>query len=200
MDEKVKNSWESFLNPDVLRPNLIIAALYIAAFELLKSEIVERIKGFYVTGFDNNVEKDDGWIVDSEYQTQVLSRNRSKVYASLDWLKESQAIDDRDITVFERAKKCRNDVAHRINQMLSKGLPTDLPGCFADIAALVDKIGRWWIVNVEIPTNPDFDGEEIDEAGIVPGSTMGLRLLIDIALGSEKESRFYINEFLKRTG
>jgi hypothetical protein len=74
-----------------------------------------------------------------------------------------------------------------------------LPERFADILALVDKIGRWWVVNVEIPTNPDFDGEKIDETGIVPGPTMGLRLLIDIALGSEEESRLYINEFLKRT-
>jgi len=200
MDERVRNSWESFLNPDVLRPNLVMAALYIAAFELLKSEIVERIREFYITGFDSNADRDDGWLVDPMYQMQVLSRNRSKVYASLDWLKESQAIDDRDIAVFERAKTCRNDVAHRINQMLSKGLPADLPDRFADIVALVDKIARWWVVNVEIPTNPDFDGEEIDEAGIVPGSTMGLRLLIDIALGSDKESRFYINEFLRRTG
>jgi hypothetical protein len=199
MDETVRNSWENFLNPDILRPNLIIAALYIAAFELLKSTIVERIRDFYTTGFDKSIQKDGGWLVDPKYQSQVLSRNRSPVYASLEWLKESQAVDDQDIAAFERVKECRNDVTHRITQVLSGGLPTDLPDRFGDILALVDKIGRWWVVNVEIPTNPDFDGQEIDEEGIVPGATMGLRLLLDIALGSEDRSRFYINEFLKRT-
>lgn len=83
--------------------------------------------------------------------------------------------------------------------MLSDGLPADLPERFADIIALLDKIERWWIVNVEIPVNPDFDHQQIDEARIMPGRIMGLRALLDIALGSERESKFYINEFLKHT-
>jgi hypothetical protein len=199
MDETVRKSWEKFLDPNVLRPNLIIASLYIAAFEVLKNTIVERIRNFYGIVFDNSTEEDGGWIVDPSYRTRVLSRNRSPVYASLDWLKESQAIDNEDIAAFERAKECRNDVAHRITEMLSGGVPSDLPDRFADIITLVDKIGRWWVVNVEVPTNPDFDGEEIDTAGIIPGATMGLRLLIDVALGSEQESQFYIKEFLRRT-
>ncbi|GAI47696.1 unnamed protein product, partial [marine sediment metagenome] len=60
------------------------------------------------------------------------------------------------------------------------------------------KIEKWWILNVEIPTNPDLDGMEIDKEGIVPGQIMTLRLLLDIALGTEKESKFYYNEFIKR--
>jgi len=198
MDERVRQAWESFLNPDVLRPNLILASLYIAAFEMLKRTIVERLRDFYVTGFDKSVKEKDGWLIDPDYETRVLSRNRSRVYASLGWLKESNVIDDQDIAAFERVKKCRNDVAHEINRLLSEGLPPDLPNCFSEIIALVDKIERWWIVNVEIPTNPDFDGEEIDESGIVPGPIMGLRLLIDIALGSGQDSKFYLNEFLKQ--
>ncbi len=82
--------------------------------------------------------------------------------------------------------------------MLADGIPADLPDRFIEIIGLVDKIERWWIVNVEIPTNPEFDGQDIDEAGIVPGGTMGLRVLIDIALGSEQDSKRYINEFLRR--
>jgi hypothetical protein len=55
--------------------------------------------------------------------------------------------------------------------MLMEGLPTDFAERFGDMTTLLDKIERWWIVNVEIPTNPDFDGkhEEIDESGIIPG-------------------------------
>lgn len=60
MDEQIRKSWENFLNPEVLRPNLIMASLYIAAFEMLKDTIVERIRDFYITGFDKSIEKDGG--------------------------------------------------------------------------------------------------------------------------------------------
>ena len=63
---------------------------------------------------------------------------------------------------------------------------------------LLHKIEKWWILNVEIPTNPDLDRMEISEEGIVPGQIMTLRLLLDIALGAENESKFYYNEFIKR--
>jgi hypothetical protein len=109
MDDKVQKSWESFLNPDVLRPNLIIASLYIAAFEVLKSTVVDRIKDFYTSGFDEN-----GPRTSPGYQTKVLSKNRSPQHASLEWLKESKAVDDHDIAIYERVKECRNELAHEI--------------------------------------------------------------------------------------
>lgn len=193
-ESKVQKLWEDFLNPEVLRSNLIIASLYIAAFEFLKSTIVDRIRSFYVIGFDQN-----GLRIDPEYQTAVLLKNRSPVYASLEWLKKSQAIDDNDIAVFERVKKCRNGFAHAITGMLMSGLPSDLPARFSEMVSLLDKIERWWIVNVEITTDPQFDGQEIDEEGIIPGPIIGLRPMMDIALGSEEDSRKYLDEFMRRT-
>ena len=47
--------------------------------------------------------------------------------------------------------------------------------------------------------NPDFDGEEVDEKGIIPGVIIGLRVMMDIALGSDEESKRYLDEFIKRT-
>lgn len=186
--------WESFLNPAALRPNLIAASIYIAAFELLKNAIVDRIRDFYTTGFDQN-----GPRIAPEYQSEVLAKNRSPVYASLEWLKESQAISDNDVAVFERVKKLRNDLADALTRMLVKGLPSDLATRFDEVVSLLDKIERWWIVHVEVPTDPQLHGEEIDEEGVIPGPIMGLRLMLDIALGSEEESKKYIDQFMKRT-
>jgi hypothetical protein len=194
MDEKVRGSWQGLLNPDVLRPSLIAVSLYIAAFEILKNTIIDEIKGFYTFGFDEN-----GWRTDAKYQSEVLTRNRSPVYASLDWLKESKAIGDDDLAAFELVKEFRNRLAHELTTMLGKGLPPEFAERFTEMVSLVDKISRWWIVNVEIPTNPDLDGEEIDEQGIISGPIMGLRLMLDVALGSDKESRYYLEEFNKRT-
>jgi hypothetical protein len=196
MNPNVKLSWEEFLNPEVTRPRLIAASIYIAGFESLKDSIVDRIRTFFWTGFD----RETGNKIDPEYKTDVLARNGSPIYASLDWLKEQGAIDDADIATFERVKRCRNTLAHELLSLVSSsGLPDDYAQCFAEMVALLRKIEVWWIVNVEIPTNPDFEGsEQIDEDGIMPGPIMGMRLLMDIALGDEKEARFYLDEFRKR--
>ncbi len=186
-------AWENFLNPDIIRPSLIIASLYIAAYELLKNTVVDRIKTFFMVGIDQH-----GVQIDSEYASEVQSRNASPTYASLDWLKEMKAIDENDVEVFERVKKTRNCLAHEIVNLLTRGLPPDLHIRFSEMVALIDKIEKWWIVNVEIPVNPDFDGKDIDTDGILPGPVMGLRALMDIALGSEADSKRYLDEFLRR--
>lgn len=193
MDAKVRRSWEEFLNPEVMRPRLIAASVYIAGFEVLKDSIVGRIRDFFSIGFDESGDK-----IDPEYQSNVLSRNKSPVYASLEWLKEMQAVTDGDVTAFERIKDCRNALAHRLFSALgSEGLPGDFNHCFMDMLALLRKIEVWWITNIEIP---DFDGSEVDENGIVPGPVMSMQLLMDIALGDADRSWFYYDEFRKRTG
>lgn len=193
MDNDVKLSWERFLNPEILRTNLIVASLFITAFEMLKDSIIGRIREFFTDGFNEN-----GWIVNKNYKTKVLRLNKSPLYASLEWLKGMNVIDDQDIEEFNKIKNCRNEIAHEIANFISKGPKIDPLPLFSNMIDLLHKIEKWWILNVEIPTNPDFDGQEIDEDGIVPGQIMTLRLLADIALGSEEESKFYYREFIKR--
>ncbi|RME56729.1 hypothetical protein D6779_10075 [Candidatus Parcubacteria bacterium] len=197
MSKESWEKWERFLTPEVLRTNLIMASVYIAAFEVLKNTIVDRIRDFYITGYDG---KD--WIVDLEYKEGVLSRNRSPVYASLDWLAEAGAITDNDIAVFTHAKEYRNMLAHELTRMLMDGLPDDFSERFGEMVALLDKIERWWIINVEIPTNPDFAGkaDDIDEEGIVPGPIISLQMMLDVALGSDEDAYFYIREFKRQMG
>jgi hypothetical protein len=71
---------------------------------------------------------------------------------------------------------------------------------FSEMVALLRKVEAWWITNVEIPTNPDFDGQEVDEDGITLGPIMTIQLLRDIALGDEKRSKYYYDEFRRRSG
>lgn len=194
MDKDHKARWKRFLDPEVLRPNLILASIYIAAFEVLKNSIIERIRDFYVAGFDGKE-----WVISPEYKESVLSKDKSPTYASLKWLKASDAINDEDTEKFNKIKECRNLLVHEITKMLMEGLPPGFEDQFGEMVALIDKIERWWIINVEIPTNPDFDGkyDEIDENGIIPGPILSLRVLFDVALGSDESARFYINEFKK---
>ena len=194
MDNDSQAKWERFLDPEVLRPNLILASVYIAAFEILKNSIIERLRDFYVSGFDQN-----GDIILPEYKDEVLAKDKSLTYASLKWLKESNAITDEDIEKFTKAKECRNLLAHDITRMLMEGLPQDFAERFSDMTALLDKIERWWIINFEIPINPELSAniDKIDLEGIVPGPIASLRMMIDVALGSNETATYYINEFKK---
>ena len=141
MDEKIQERYEKFLNPAILRKRLVIGSLYLAAFEILTTSIISRIKDFY-TRFDT---------VDPEYQSKVLSRDKSPLFASLDWLKEMEAITDDDIALFREIKRFRNEFAHEIPRMVAEEFPEDWAERFATLISLVDKIERWWIVNYEIP-------------------------------------------------
>ena len=162
MDPNVQQCWEEFLNPDLMRHRLISASVYIAGYESLKDAIITRIRDFFWIGFDESGDR-----IDPEYESDVLSRNPSQLYASLDWLKEMQAIDKADIRTFDRVKTCRNILAHRLLPILGvEGLPPDFERCFNKMVALLGKIELWWIKEVEIPTNPDFDGQEVDEDGV----------------------------------
>lgn len=192
MDNDSQETWRRFLNPEVLRANLILASIYIATYEILKDSIIGRIKDFYITGFDET-----GDLIDPDYQFNVLSKNKSTLYASLAWLKESNVITDNDIRLFNQVKQRRNDIAHEISHMLSEGLPSDFPDRFSDMVSLLRKIEKWWIINYEIPLNPDLVDVEIIEDEIVPGPIAGLRMMIDVALGEEEEANYYYNEFMK---
>lgn len=196
MNPNPRNSWDDFLNPDVMRTRLISTSIYIAAFELLKDSIIERPRNFLCLGFD----KDEN-IVDSDYQSDVLSRNRSPLHASIDWLMENGAMSAADMAAFDRVKTCRNHLAHRLLHFLgNEGMPLDFEKCFQEMVGLLRKLELWWITNVDIPTNPDLDGQKIEEDDIQPGPVLMLKLLYDIALGSEERSRFYHEEFKKRHG
>lgn len=171
--------WERFLDPDVVRPSLFLATMFITTFEILKDSIVDDIRGFYTDGFDEH-----GPTVGPDYQSEVLSKNKKPLYASLQWLRENDAIDDEDLATFEKLRNTRNLLAHQLFAVVTGQVESAHEAQFDSLVALLRKIGVWWVVNVEIPTNPDFDGQEIYEEGIVPGTVLSLQMLIQVASGN----------------
>lgn len=176
---RTADQWERFLDPDVVRPSLFLATMFITTFEILKDSIVDDVRSFYTNGFDEH-----GLTVSSDYQAKVLSKNKSPLYASLQWLRENDAIDDEDLLTFEKLKSTRNLLAHQLFVVVTGQVDSGHETQFDDLVKLLRKIGVWWVVNVEIPTNPDYDGKEIDEEGIVPGAVLTLQMLIQVASGN----------------
>lgn len=194
MRDNIKKSWEKFLNPKTLRENLILASVFLSSFEILKECILERPKEMFIKGYSEK----NGFILDEKYNSEVLSLNKSPIYASLEWFKVHGAINQEDIEIFTKIKNCRNELAHELPYFITEGIKSDPTPNFRSIIDLLGKIERWWVFNVEIPTNPDFDGAEVNENEILPGRLITLQLLTDIALGSEEISEYYYKEFIHR--
>lgn len=177
IDLEDKRDLFSFLDPQILRPRLMVLAIYIAAFEILKDTIIDRIRSFFSVGFTLDAEK---------YDKEVLSLNRSVLYASLAWHRAMNAIDDADLATFERVKQQRNEFVHTLAHVATQGLPNGIETALEDVLLLLRKIETWWIANVELPSNPEYDNVEITEDKIVPGSILAFKMLIDVALGDEE--------------
>jgi hypothetical protein len=178
--------WEQLLTPAVMQEKLISASLYITAFELLKESIIGRIRSFYMVGLDI-----DGEVIDEKYETVVLSKNKNPLVASLNWLSENYVIDENDRQAFERIRTARNLIAHELPSMVMGSKDFQHVEKFQELLALLKKIEVWWVVNMEIPVNPDFDGKEIDEDGIVPGPVLMLQMMLEVVSGNEELLKHY---------
>jgi hypothetical protein len=192
MKEFVNEKWKNFLNPDILKTNLILGSLYITVYGLLKESIIERIKNIYIDIFDKN-----GLNINEDYSKEILSRNKSPLYASLDWLKENGIIDDNDCKIFEEIKLCRNELSHEMKTLFTNEIKTNPIINFINMIDLLNKIEKWWIVNVDLPINSDICDEQINEDDVIPGIIMSIQLMIKIALGDDKESRYFYDIFNK---
>lgn len=193
MDENVRASWERALHPETLKTNIITASIFSMAFEMLKSSIIEKIEGFFTNGFDEN-----GMIASPEYKEKVLTLNRSPLYASLKWLQDMNAIDDKDLERFEYIKKCRNTLAHEMLTFASSGVDFEVAEAFDVLIGLLRKIEIWWFENLEVDIDPDAYPEDLDLDldQVIPGPVWSLQMLIDVALGPEEEAHKYYDHFV----
>ena len=194
MNDNIKDSWERFLNPDSLKNNLIMGSLYITSFEILKDSIIERLKDFFIEGIDDNK-----FIYSDRYKTKVLSLHKKPLTASLMWLQNMDTINNDDILKFKKITIFRNKLAHEMLGFLTNTQEEDLIELFHEMINLITKIEKWWIINVEIPTDSNYDNQNINENEIIPGVNLTLKLLLDVALGNDEESKLYYEEFIKRS-
>jgi hypothetical protein len=193
MDEHVKKQWENLLTPEILRSNLIIASLYITAYEILRNSIIDRIRDFFISNIDEK-----GFTIGSHYQIQVLSKNKSLLFASLLWLRDNHAINDEDLSKFRNIKNIRNKIAHEINLLIVEGFPEDFQTWFQEMIYLLNKIERWWIIEFDIPVSLGMSKNEIDEEEIIPGPIALLKIMLDISLGTDEDAEYYIKKFFNQ--
>lgn len=189
--EQARRSWEKFLNPSALRSNLITASLFLTAYELLQDSVVARIRDFFSVDFDEN-----GGIASKDYKEKVLSLDRSPLKASLLWLREVDALSEADVAVIDSIRIHRNEIAHELPKLvMTADAEIDIK-LLCSIHRMVEKIEFWWIKNVDIPTNTDLLGQQIDDADIMPGRVFCMNMMIKVAAEERNEDASKLWEML----
>jgi hypothetical protein len=166
------------LSKDVLKENLAKAGLYVLAYEALKDTIIDRPKGFFTMGRSTN-----------EYEEVVLNLHPKKnpLFASLRWWQQAGVLTEQDFQEFLQLRKHRNEIAHTLPKVL---LNTDIQvdeRKLVTIYQLLVKIDRWWLMEIEIPCNEDFDGQEIDPSEVQSGYMHFLGYLITVLYQSNEQ-------------
>lgn len=187
-EEDAHDAWSAFLNPEMLRAKLISAGLFLVAHEMLHDSIIRHPRSFFSDIWTAN----DGFVPSDKYDAEVLALDpkgkSSALRGSIAWWRKMEAIDDADEIAIRLVTDARNNLAHEMSEMISGSKPPEFSDHFAMLMGLVNKIEKWWIINVEVATDPDYGGEELHEGAIVPGSAWMMDMLTQVALGEGDEA------------
>lgn len=182
-----REKWFNFLNPAITRTRLISAGLFLVGHEMLLSSIKRHPLHFFADSWNER-----GPVASAAYRSEVLGLDpRGKgdpIRGSIAWLRKMDAITESDEAAITAVTDARNRLAHELTGLIGGSLPEDFSSHYPTLMTLVSKIEKWWILNVEVATNPDFDDAEIDEEGITPGSVIAMDMLAQIALGEGEEA------------
>src|SRR5450759_5068354 len=91
------------------RRTLLRAAVLLLGWELIRSEVVDKVRDFFIIGFDESGPIDDG-----RYQERVLSRGPRVFDASVEWLVEAGALTTEQAAGLKDLRDYRNTVAHEL--------------------------------------------------------------------------------------
>lgn len=176
MSNSASKPWEKFTTPEILQRNLLLASLYLSAYEILKSTLIQRPQEFFTRTF-----KDGKRILDAEYEV-VEKLHKSPLQASCLWFKDLGAITDQDIDKVHEFREHRNQLAHDLLPFLGD---VDQEINLQHLRAIYDllkKVDTWWVKEIELPCNPDYDEIEVSDEDIIPGSVLLISLLLQTAL------------------
>lgn len=176
MDKNYHDRLIAKLAPESISAALARAGTFLCAYELIKSEIVEKVHNFFLLGFDET-----GLLYDeAEYQRRVLSRNpKSKYRASCAWLVEAQALTSDEVLALERVYAHRQEIAHELPKLLIDPDFEVNTGLLLEAAECVQALGVFW-GSIEADTNPDYDGMDVDYEGIQSGSSLLMEYILSI--------------------
>jgi hypothetical protein len=180
------DNWKNILDEDILKTNVLFAAIFVLNYECLKDYIVNEIRCFY----SDHIHFEGDKVICDESQTykdKVRSLNKNIEDASLKWFLNEGAITVDDYKTYQKIRTRRNDIIHELLKNLNNGFNEDDIKLFSDLLNIYGKIDRWWINEIEIPTMGDVVPDDYDRDVVCGGQAMLLSIINNIVFGDDGE-------------
>ena len=169
---------------------LVALGLFMISHELLLDAIKRRPLEFFADLRDIRLDRLPPPTPKSRQEVLALDPKGKEdmLRGSIAYLRKMCVIDEDEERAIKDVTDVRNEIAHQLKGMIGGGAMPDLTKHYPIATALTTKIERWWILNVDIATDTDYDGREIDPEEITPGSMMMMDMLGRVALGEGEEA------------
>lgn len=107
--------------------------------------------------------------------------------ASCQWLEQNGVISADDTVLINDIRRHKNEIAHELPHLLSDiDHDTNLE-YLQHTRRLLRKIEIWWIRNVDMSIDPEFDNVEVADKDIHPGPALVPDEILRIALDNEDD-------------
>ena len=191
------DNWKNILDENILKTNINFATVFVMNYECLKEFVIEQVRDFYSQHFYMDGDR----IVCEEsnaYKEKVRALDKNLENASLKWFMDAEVITQEDYDRYQIIRKKRNDITHKLLKNLNEGLGEEDVHLFGDMMRIYNKLDKWWINEIEIPTSADDIPEDYDRNGVCGGQALILSIINEIIFGNEGDKyKELLNEFMK---
>lgn len=191
------DNWKNILDENILKTNINFATVFVMNYECLKEFVIEQVRDFYSQHFYMDGDR----IVCEEsnaYKEKVRALDKNLENASLKWFMDAEVITQEDYDRYQIIRKKRNDITHKLLKNLNEGLGEEDVQLFGDMMRIYNKLDKWWINEIEIPTSADDIPEDYDRNGVCGGQALILSIINEIIFGNEGDKyKELLNEFMK---
>ena len=191
------DNWKNIFDENILKTNINFAAVFVMNYECLKEFVIEQVRDFYSEHFYMDGDR----IVCEEsnaYKEKVRALDKNLENASLKWFMDAEAITQEDYDRYQIIRKKRNDITHKLLKNLNEGFGEEVVQLFGDMMRIYNKLDKWWINEIEIPTSADDIPEDYDRNGVCGGQALILSIINEIIFGNEGDKyKELLNEFMK---
>jgi hypothetical protein len=156
----VPPEYAKFFEPKRLQQNLLLGALYLATFEILKITVVDDLISFFapVGG-----EYRDGKPIPTEAYRAALAKHglrqhRDPYRASCLWLQDVEAVTAEECQKLLEVRAHRNQIAHELPAVLLDAKLEVNVSLLVEARNLIHKLDRWWFENYHAAVDPEILG------------------------------------------
>lgn len=175
LDDAYAKRLQDKIQPENVATALVRAGAFLTGYELVKTAIIDQVKGFFLQGFDEN-----GLVYSRDYEQKVLTLGKNPFEASLNWLIQMEALTQEQADALDAIRSHRHEIAHELPRFLVDPDADVSIERLVELRGIMRSLDRFW-GGIDVDVNPDFEGVDVDRDNIVSGSGALLAYLLQIA-------------------